>query len=467
MIKLLGLSDIKTSEKNPRYIDKDDYERLLKSLKEFPQMLWIRPIVSKDGIALAGNMKYKAIQEIFRIAEGKRLALHNDIEQKIWSDRRLTDSQKQESIEQANTFLMKKRVPVFIADGLTDEQAAEFMIKDNTHFGKWDFDMLGNEWDEMPLQDWGVVLPSFDMDEEGSEGDNSKSTPQAEEDNFEVPEVEEIKTDIVLGDLIEFKHSDGRYHRLLCGDSTKVEDVEKLMDGGKIDIVFTSPPYNAGNTTIGFEKKNGKGLKSKTFYENVESDIKTSSEYLQFNESIFANIERFSNENCVILYNINYNKNSPSEYIDIVHSAKLKFNLVETIVWKKQLAISLAGNNLTRIYEFIFVFYNGRDKPNVNKVDSHESINNFWEISNVGANNEFHKACFPIALVSKGIGLYSQNKDNCFEPFCGSGSTMVAAHQLNRKCYGIELDPKYCEVIVQRMRKIDSGLTILKNGIEI
>lgn len=179
-MKLVPISDIKTSNNNPRYIDKDDYQRLLQSLKTFPQMLWIRPIVAKNSEAIAGNMKHKAISEIFRMAQGKRLALHNDIEQKIWSNNSgLSDTQKQEAIEQANTFLLKMLVPVYFAENLTDEQVQEFMIKDNTHFGKWDFDSLANDWDELSLKEWGVELPSFDVEEEDEEKpqkDNSKGT---------------------------------------------------------------------------------------------------------------------------------------------------------------------------------------------------------------------------------------------------------------------------------------------------
>ena len=175
---------------NPRIIKDDKFKKLVKSIQEFPQMLELRPIVV-DGnmVVLGGNMRLKA-----SIAAG------------------LTE------------------VDILIADQLTDAQKGEFIIKDNVGFGEWDWDLLANEWDIDALQDWGLELP-FD------------NTPvlEAEEDDYEVPN--EIHTDIVLGDLIEIGQ-----HRLLCGDSTDSDQVERLMDGQKADLAFTSPPYNAGKS---------------------------------------------------------------------------------------------------------------------------------------------------------------------------------------------------------------------------
>lgn len=115
-------------------------------------------------------------------------------------------------------------VPVIKASDLTEEQQKEFIIKDNVSGGEWDWDILANEWDKEELEEWGLDV-TFDTVE-----------PEAEEDDFEVDEG--IKTDIVLGDLFEIGE-----HRLLCGDSTDIVQVEKLMNGEKADMVFTDPPY--------------------------------------------------------------------------------------------------------------------------------------------------------------------------------------------------------------------------------
>jgi DNA modification methylase len=412
----MKLSQLKPNPKNPRTIKDERFKKLVKSLQEFPEMMAKRAMVcvtDVDGklFPLGGNMRLKALQEIGM----------NEIPDE-W---------------------------VMLADDWTEEKRQEFVIKDNVGFGEWDWDELQSDWDLEQLEDWGLEVPSFD-----------EHAFEAVEDDFDATPPEEAKT--VLGDLYEIGE-----HRLLCGDSTDSDAVERLMDGKKADIVFTSPPYNS-NTVAGFEKDGGKtGLKSQPLYINNETDNKTSEDYIQFNADIFNTIKTIASVDLVILYNINYNRNSPDDFIDVVNRGREVFSLVETIIWEKSMAISLAGNNLTRIFEFIFVFFNGKDKPKMNKTHSNECVKNLWKISNVGANQESHKACFPVKLVEQGINLYSKDGAILYEPFTGSGTTMVAAHQLKRKCYGMELEPKYCDVIVKRMITLDPMLTIKRNGIDV
>ena len=405
-IDKVSINTVKANPNNPRVIKDDKFRKLVQSIKDFPEMLEIRPIVvNQDMIVLGGNMRLKACKEAGL-----------------------------------------KEVPIIHADNLTEEQQREFIIKDNVSGGEWDWELLANEWDTELLDEWGLDLPETEMIQ----------VLDAVEDNYEIPD--EITTDIVLGDLFEIGE-----HRLLCGDSTDSDQVAKLMNGEKADMVFTSPPYN-GETQVGFKQNKKGGMKTTDLYLNNQLDNKTSDEYLQFNADIFNTIKTIATDDLVILYNINYNRNSPDDYIDVVNQGRNAFNLVETIIWEKSMAISLAGDNLTRIIEFIFVFYNGTDKPKLNKTHTNQCVKNLWTISNIGANNEIHKACFPVKLVEKAINLYAKENALLYEPFIGSGSTMVAAHQLKRKCYGMELDPKYCEVIVQRMHKLDPSLQIKRNG---
>ena len=410
---MIKLSTIKPNPNNPRLVKDDKFLKLVESIKQFGEkMMPLRPmVVDENNILLGGNMRYKALKE-----------------------------------------LNYKEVPeswIKQASDLTEEEKKEFIIKDNIGFGIWDWDALANEWDAEELEAWGLDIPGFDEVEE----------LEAEEDDYEQPE--QMQVDVALGDLIEIGE-----HRLLCGDSTCSDSVAKLMNREKADMVFTSPPYN-GNTVAGFEKDGGKtGLRSQSLYLDNETDNKSAEDYIQFNADIFNTIKLNCSDDCVILYNINYNRNSPSSFIDIVNEGRNAFDLVETIIWEKSMAISLAGNNLTRIIEFIFVFFNGDDKPKMNKTHTNECIKNLWKISNNGANHELHKACFPVDLVSKGLNLYSKKEDIIYEPFTGSGTTMVAAHQLKRKCYGMELDAKYCQVIIDRMLKLDDSLEVKINGKE-
>ena len=328
-----------------------------------------------------------------------------------------------------------KEVPIIKVSDLTEQEQKQFIIKDNVSGGEWDWNMLANEWDAEELDAWGLDVPDFGKELE------------AEEDDFDAPEGG-IETDIVLGDLFEIGE-----HRLLCGDSTDSDAVAKLMDGQKADISFTSPPYNA-NTKAGqgdiFNKK-----KSVKLYDEGYSDNLDSNSYIDFVVSVLDNCFLFTEG--FIFWNVSYNANSRFEYIKQINK-HLDF-LIEQICWKKSSTIPFKGS-LMRDWEPIYVFSTNGNKLGLKKV-----VSNHWEISNTGSQQENHKACFPIELPFKAIELINKC-DLVFDPFTGSGTTMVAAHQLQRKCYGMELDPKYCQVIVDRMRKLDPTIKIKRNGVD-
>jgi DNA modification methylase len=325
-----------------------------------------------------------------------------------------------------------KEAPVEIVDWDEDKQR-QFIIKDNVGFGEWDWEMLANEWDAEQLDDWGLDIPAFDDPKE----------LEAEEDDYEMPD--QITTDIVLGDLFEIGP-----HRLLCGDSTDSDLVAKLMNGKKADMVFTSPPYNA-NASV-----NGKKL-----YENNNLDNKSEDEYLKFLDEIKDSFYTILKSKGIVCWNIMYNNNSRQSFIKNVNRfIESGLLLTETIIWKKN-AIPLT-KGLSRAFEFIFIFQ--KDELDFSYQDKHSYNENVWEISNAKTQIESHKACFPVEVPSNGIKLFTKENMILFEPFTGSGTTMVASHQLNRKCYGMELDPKYCQVIVDRMLKLDPSLEVKRNG---
>jgi DNA modification methylase len=156
-----------------------------------------------------------------------------------------------------------------------------------------------------------------------------------------------------------------------------------------------------------------------------------------------------------------YNNNSRQSFIKNVNRfIESGLLLTETIIWKKN-ALPLS-KGLSRAFEFIFIFQ--KDELDFSYQEKYSYNENVWEISNAKTQIEHHKACFPVELPSNGIKLFTKQNMILFEPFTGSGTTMVASHQLNRKCYGMELDPKYCQVIVDRMMKLDSTLVIKRNG---
>jgi hypothetical protein len=185
----MKLTEIKSNPNNPRVIKDHKFEKLKKSISEFPKMMELRPmVINEDNIVLGGNMRLKALKD-----------------------------------------LGYKEVPeewVKRASDLTEEETRRFIIADNVGFGEHDWEMLANEWNTEELEDWG--LEGFPFEE--------VTELEAEEDDYTEPD--NIQVDVVLGDLIEIGE-----HRLLCGDSTDSDQVAKLMKGEKADMVFTDPPY--------------------------------------------------------------------------------------------------------------------------------------------------------------------------------------------------------------------------------
>jgi DNA modification methylase len=407
----MNINEIKPNPNNPRIIKDDKFKKLVKSIQDFPQMLELRPIViDENNIVLGGNMRLKACIEAGL-----------------------------------------KDVPVKQAKELTEEQKKEFIVKDNVGYGEWDWDDLANNWDAEELVEWGLDIPNFDA-----------KVLEADEDDFAAPEGG-IETDILLGDLFEIGE-----HRLLCGDSTDSDQVAKLMNGQKIDLVFTSPPYNSGDVAMrgGGNFAFGK-TGAKTLYENFKDD-KTPEEYFDFCINILNNISLYVNELHSIFWNVSYNANSRDNYGKIVFSDINPFSVKETIIWNKGVAIPITSEGiLSRNSEFIFLMSKGQKYLTNQKIGENSVYWNTWNISSSGSQKNEHKACFPVELPFKAIEDFSKLDSLIYEPFMGSGTTMVASHQLKRNCYGIELDPKYCQVIVDRMKKLDPSLVIKKNGVAL
>jgi len=377
MKQLIKLNQIKSNPNNPRIIKDVKFKKLVNSIKEFPEMLEKRPIVVDENyMVLGGNMRTKAC---------KQAGL-----KEVWVD---------------------------VAKGWSSEQKAEFIIKDNSGFGEWDWDMLANEWDVDKLNDWGLDLPPM-FDE----------VLEAEEDDYTEPD--NMQVDVVLGDLIEIGE-----HRLLCGDSTDTNNVSKVINSKKINLLLTDPPYGIdyGNQLIKGDKFKDKTNKHgwRNFGNPDWDESKPESGVLQY----LCEISEHQ-----IIWGGNY-------FTD---------DLPPTMGWliwdKGQRGFSLADgemawtsfNNALRIKEYSRALANREEKN--------------------------HPTQKPIKIIEwclEYADRHSKNKPNLiFDPYLGSGSIMVAAHQLKRKCYGMELDPKYCQVIIDRMQKLDSKLSIKINSKE-
>jgi DNA modification methylase len=374
-MQIVAISSIKPNPSNPRLIKDDKFHKLVQSLKDFPEMASVRPIVvNQDMVILGGNMRFKAMKEA------------------KW-----------------------KEIPVEVVDW-DEAKQREFIIKDNVGFGEWDWDDLANNWDAEELEAWGLDVPAGFIEE-----------AEAEEDDFAVPDGG-IETDIVLGDLFEIGE-----HRLLCGDSTDTNNLDLLLQNKKPELLLTDPPYGIdyGNQLVKgdeFSKKTNKhGWRN---FGNPEWDkSKPENGVLQYLCQITEN---------QIIWGGNY-------FTD---------DLPPTMGWliwdKGQRGFSLADgemawtsfNNALRIKEYARALANREEKN--------------------------HPTQKPIQIMSWCFEYADRHSKSevklVLDTYLGSGSTMVASHQLKRKCYGMELDPKYCQVIVDRMLKLDPTLQIKRNG---
>jgi DNA modification methylase len=392
MIQNVPINTVKANPNNPRIIKDDKFAKLVKSIKEFPDMLNVRPIVvNKDMVVLGGNMRLKAIKEAGY-----------------------------------------KEVAIEIVDW-TEQQQKEFIVKDNVGYGEWDWNDLANNWDADQLQDWGLDIPGFDAE-----------VIEAEEDDFAVPDGG-IETDIVLGDLFEIGE-----HRLLCGDSTDSNQVEKLMNGQKADMVFTDPPWNVNYGAV--KEGNPMGYKPRT----ILNDSMSTSDFKDFMGSAFAMMAMHSKKGCPT-----YVVMSAQEWGNLMLALhENDYHWSSTIIWNKSHLVMSRKDYHTKYEPIWYGWLDGAPRlcPLIDRKQS-----DVWDIDRP-TKSELHPTTKPIALIEIALKNSSKTGNLIFELFTGSGSTMVASHQLKRKCYGMELDPKYCQVIVDRMIKLDPTLEVKRNG---
>ena len=428
MADFVKTSQVKLNPANPRIIRDEKYRKLVQSVAQFPAMLDVRGIVV-DGakMILGGNQRWRAILDIVKMSE---------------QELRQACSENQAAMTLWEVIREKKAVPanwILDASQFTEDEIRRFIIADNVEFGEHDWDALANGWDAEELADWGVDVPNFDPEKQ-----------EAQEDDYEIPD--EVETDIVPGDIFDIGP-----HRLLCGDSAKAEDVDRLMDRARADMVFTDPPYGvaigAKNRMLNSFEKAGKNLT------DIKDDALKPEDLKEMLLPAFTNLRRVMSDDCTVFVTAPQSGELVMMMMMMMKEAGLPVRHV--LIWKKNApTFSMGRLDYDYQHEPILLTWGKRHKY-YGGGDHKTSV---WEIDKPRSSKE-HPTMKPVALVANALLNNSKNDNIVCDWYLGSGTTMVAAHQLGRRCYGMEIEPKYCQVIVDRMMALDPTLEVMRNGV--
>lgn len=331
-------------------------------------------------------------------------------------------------------------VPCVFADHLTEAQKKAYIIADNRMAldAGWDEELLRVEIEALQADAFDLALTGFDEKELSKLFDDGNET---EDDGFNVEE--ELKKPVFskAGDVWTL----GR-HRLVCGDSTKAETYETLMAGRKANLVVTDPPYN-----VNYEGTAGK----------IQNDNMASEKFFDFLFDAFSNTEKVMADDASI-----YVFHADTEGLNFRKAFDAAgFYLSGCCIWKKP-SLVLGRSPYQWIHEPCLF---GWKKSGKHQWYSDRKQTTVWEFEKTKKNTD-HPTMKPIPLLSYPIANSSMSNTIVLDPFGGSGSTLIACEQMDRSCYTIELDEKYCDVIVRRyieFKGSSDGVSVLRDGAEL
>ena len=385
----LNISELKPYENNPRINDKA-VDAVAASIKEFGFKVPI--IIDKNNVIVAGHTRLKAAQK-----------------------------------------LGLEEVPVIVADDLTEEQIKAFRLADNkvSEIAEWDFEKL-----EMELKNIEMDMSefNFDMKELTKEFDKNK---EVTEDDFDVEtEIEKIEEPTSKrGDVFQLGN-----HRLMCGDSTSKEDVERLMNGNKADLVVTDPPYNVAYEGLTKDKL------------TIMNDKMSHEQFKEFLTKAFACLNESLKEGGA--FYIWYASLEQLNFETALNEAGLQVR--QQLIWNKN-SMTLGRQDYQWKHEPCF--YGWKDGASHNWY-SDRSQTTVMDFNKPNRNGE-HPTMKPLELIGYQIKNSSKENDIVTDLFGGSGSTLIACEQLKRSYYTMELDPKYCDVIIKRWETLTGNKAIL------
>lgn len=382
-IEYIALSKLKPYEKNARKHQKADLETIENSIREFgmcdPIGIW-----SDQNIVVEGH--------------GRLLALK---------------------------AMGRTEAPCIRLDHLTDEQRRAYALAHNktAEMSEWDFDLLPSELDDILDIDMSAFGFEFDIEEE---------EPEVHEDDYEAEVPEEPKAK--RGDIYQLGN-----HRLMCGDSTSIDDVEKLMDGGKADMGFTDPPWNVNYGAV--DKGNAMGYKPRT----ILNDFMGTEDFKEFMNMAFASLN-FAMKDGAMTYVVM----SAQEWGNMMLTlAQNNYHWSSTIIWNKD-SLVLSRKDYHTKYEPIW--YGWKEGSRLCPLEDRKQ-SDVWDIPRPKKSEE-HPTMKPVELVARAIKNSSKQGDIVIDLFGGSGTTLIASEETNRCCRMMELDPRYISVIIERYIKL-------------
>jgi len=408
---------------NPRSIDVAKYKKLKASIEDDPEMLSLREVLvfQHEGkyVIIGGNMRYRALKDLG----------------------------------------YKDAICKVIPPTATPEQLRAIAIKDNNNYGEWDYDALANLWDKDELDRWGIDLPPMD---------GNVSEDEAEEDNFNPANAMTGKPTAKEGDIYRL----GR-HRLICGDSTDEKVIDILMGGNTADLFLTDPPYN-----VDYSSKNealNAADKGNRVQKDIANDKMDGNAFQEFLYSAFSAAGK-------------HLKPGGAFYIWHAGTEGLNFKLaVQRVGWELKQILIWVKNNIVLgrqdyqwkhepcLYgwkpgashyfvprrDLITVTEDGGiDLEAMTKAELKDLLTEILSLPTTDIHEDKplrsadHPTMKPLKLMGRLIKNSTRPGEIVLDIFGGSGSTMMAAEQLGRTCYMVELDPCYIDVINKRYEEL-------------
>ena len=382
--------------RNPRVVKDANFKKLVKSIQEDTEFLSLNCLhvfqQGKKYVVCNGNMRLKACRE-----------------------------------------LGLKVVPCkVIPPDTSTEKLKRYIMKDNIDAGEWDWDAIHEEWDAAQLDDWGVEVPDMGFESE----------PTASEDDFDETK-DAVETECKKGDIWLLGE-----HRLMCGDSTDADTVAKLMNGERADLVFTDPPYGVAigdkNKLLKQKVSHGKGG---AVIENIKNDTLNADQLYDMLVKVMTNLR----ENC---------KDDAAYFVTAPQGGGIGLMMMmmrdsglevrHNLVWRKN-APTFSLGRLDYDYQHEPIMYTWtKSHHNYRKGKFRTSV---WDFDKP-RKCDLHPTMKPVELVANCMLDCTKESDIVIDAFGGSGTTLIAAEQLGRKCYMMELDEHYCDVIIARWEKL-------------